>query len=341
MADSRDLTTRRKMLAALGSTAFGAGCSGLGGEETTPTRTATSTGTPTDTPTATETETATDTPTAKEMETATETETETSTPETEWTVDPLEHDKMIGAHYYAWYRDDGFSAYSTPDWTTTFPDTPELGEYRSHDHDVINQHIKWAVEHGINWFIAGIGPRNGYMDRVLQNDFMAAELADYIDLSTLIGIGESQGFKEDGDGRTDFDKQHNRDVLTRLFGHLQDNYFDYENHHRIDGRPSVYIWNPHGTRGDLAGAFEEATENIGENPYLIANPLLESSSPTTTRKISAAFDGFSEYSPYIPENEFLEDFLENVEEQYRDWVFRFDSRIGNGQVCYYYTNTLS
>lgn len=68
------------------------------------------------------TQTSTDSPTntARETETPTEKRTETETPP-EWEIDPLEHDKLVGAHYYPWYE----THQGWQDWLWKTPATAE------------------------------------------------------------------------------------------------------------------------------------------------------------------------------------------------------------------------
>lgn len=72
-------------------------------------------------------------------------------------VDPLDADRLVGAHYYPWYGD--------PDkelWTRRAVADPVLGTYDSRTDSVINRHIKWAAEHGIRWFsVSWWGPQGG------------------------------------------------------------------------------------------------------------------------------------------------------------------------------------
>ncbi len=113
MGDHKDLS-RRRVLELLGTSGL-AGLAGCGQQQATetPTRTASPTRSPTETLTATEAQ------------------TDTQTPERDWTVDPLEHDKLIGAAYYVWY---GESRY----WQNGYRGTPILGEYDSRDENVIS-----------------------------------------------------------------------------------------------------------------------------------------------------------------------------------------------------------
>jgi hypothetical protein len=124
-------STRRGFIAAIGGAAL-SGCAGIGERLNTPSASDADPGTPDSSPPGTTSE-----------------RTGTGA---EWEVDPLEHDKMVGAYYYAWYQ-------PGQNWLDRSPSTPVLGEYNSRDEDVINQHITWAAEHGINTFIYRWGAR--------------------------------------------------------------------------------------------------------------------------------------------------------------------------------------
>lgn len=208
---------------------------------------------------------------------STKTEEDTEEPVDEWTVDQLEHDKLIEAHYYPWYGPHG----STPDnWLKLVPGEPVLGEYDSTNEDVINKHIKWALEHGINWFSISWRPRKP-REQILNDHFLEAELATEINYSVIYEpIGSavdpknpSGVFSLDDEGRVDFDRAENRKTLSRHFQRLENSYFNDSNYARIDGRPVVFIYSASNVTGTVERAYSEAKDAVSVNPYLIASVL--------------------------------------------------------------------
>lgn len=199
-----------------------------------------------------------------------------------WDVDPLEHEKLIGAHYYSWYQ-----IATRDDWLQLTVDEPVLGEYASTDTEIVNQHIKWALEYGINWFNITWRPDSG-TEHALDNFYLEAELADEISYSLQYGeiaAGVDPSNIERGDntltstetesGRlaVDFDRQENRDALRNHFQRMEDKYFEDQNYLRINGRPLVYVYSALPVTGAANEAYAEAREAIDSEPYLVAELL--------------------------------------------------------------------
>ncbi len=314
---------RRKYLASLGSVAtFLSGCSALSGKEPTDPDTATASRTPTLSSTATPTATPSETPTRTPTETETETEAESPTPD-EWAVDPLNHDKLIGAHYYPWYwGESGYSSGNFEPWLNYTPGEPVLGQYDSRNEGVINQHIKWALEHGINWFIATWGGPHSKTDRTIRNHVLKADLANEQEFSILTGFVRSPEIKQ-----YDITEESNiRDVVDEL-EFLAENYFQDPNYSQTEsGKVPVYYWDASLLKGDPHEAFERARDLVDEDLYLIAGPNLwfDLASPNTSgnaHQLAQAFDAINTYTPYSPQTKRAEweNFFEGVEERFLRW----------------------
>ncbi len=260
----------------------------------------------------------------------TETEEPTEIPE-EWDIDPIEHDKLVGAHYYPWYK-----VGTRNDWLEIAEDEPVLGEYSSADKDVSNQHIKWAREHGINWFNVSWRPRN-FREHTLENYVLEAELADLIDYSLLYEeIGSVTGPNPDpeeyslqpdesGDGGylIDFDRRDNQKTLQRHFQRMEDRYFDDPNYVRIDGRPIVYVYSAHKVTGAVKEAWAEAKDAIDSDPYLVAETLDRGLGWLRQEKDwLAEFDAGGEYGIYsveVGENSGYGRYLDYAEQKTTEW----------------------
>lgn len=248
--------SRRGYLALIGASGLG-GLAGCGGQ-TEPTQGTTSS-TPAETVTATPTDTTTDT-----IE-------ETETPD-QWDVDPVEQDKLVGAHYYPWYwGEDGYGKNEDRPWLDHSPYTPELGQYDSRDTDVVNQHIKWAVENGVNWFLLNSGPSRGKKGRSIENSYLEAELSDQIHWS--VGTGLDHLPVKDEEGRWVIDDPENIDALKWFLEDFEQAWFDHPNYLHIDGRPAVFDFTA-GSRyaGDIEAGFDAAMDDLETRPYMIANP---------------------------------------------------------------------
>lgn len=269
-------------------------------------------------------------PSSAQAPSLTPTQTQTSTSEAEPTesptrdqmeVNPLIHDKLIGAHYYPWYH-------GGSNWTADTPAHPTLGDYNSGSSEVINQHIKWAVEHGINWFsVSWDRYVNPDRDRILREDFLKADLASEINISLLY---ESVGrFHHTDEGLLDFDRQTNRRLLREDFQYFEDTYFDQSNYLEIDDRPVVFFYSASTFTGGVKEAFQEAKDEIDTDPYLVADFFSTAPSPLYVYEDwMEEFDAASLYNIYTPdavEGRDFDEFIEHVERKTLDWYLKSDN----------------
>lgn len=240
---------RRDLLRTLGTAGIAglAGCNSSGGTDT-PTKPRTETTAPPETPQATHTKT----------------EQSTERPN-KWEIDPLETDKLVGAYYYGWYRGG--------DWNRESPSTPVLGEYGSRNEDVINQHIKWALEHGINTFIYRWGGPGAWDDTTLREHFLEAELGDRIDFMLQPSVSSLYpGDDYEWGTSIDFDDPRNRQHLKDVFTYMDEEFFGRDNYARLDGRPPVVFFGIGFFRGgDFPGALREAKRATNEPPFLVGD----------------------------------------------------------------------
>lgn len=220
-------------------------------------------------------------------------EVETRAPgsDAEWEVEPVEHDGLVGAHYYLWYK----SEPGWMDWLDHVPATPVLGEYASASENVVNHHVKWALEHGINWFnVSWWGPDSDE-DAILRERFLGADLADRMTFSLLYEpVGR---FDTNEGGEIDFDRPENRRRLRREFRYAAESFFGRENYLTVDGRPVVYVYGTSRFAGGVAAAFREAREATDADPYLIAD-LLNGGSALLRPEWAEAFDAVTAYNVF-------------------------------------------
>lgn len=218
-------------------------------------------------------------------------------------VDSLETDRLVGTHYYLWWGDPPIKT----DWLDETPTTPVLGAYDSQSEDVINQHVKWALEHGIRWFSMSWWGPDTYSNETLRDHFLTAENGDKIEFSILYEtIGRF------GEGRIDMSDPADRDQLERDLSYLADTYFSRENYLRIDGRPVIFIYLGQLYGGAVAEAFEEASTAAGVDPYVIAD--LPFGSVADVYPIAKVADAVTTYNPYVPKDDIEEIFQTRVEE---------------------------
>lgn len=202
-------------------------------------------------------------------------------------VDPIDTDRLVGAHYYPWYEMHA----GHQNWTDRTVAEPVLGEYASDDRAVVDRHLKWCLEHGVNWLSTSWwGPDSG-SDRALRGTVLEAERFADVQFSILY---ETVGRLEAYD--YDLDREAARERLRSDFAYLAETYFDRENYLRFDGRPVVYFYVSNTLSGDVAGAFEAATEPLADDPYVLAG--VPFGTAPGTYPIAEVADGITSYNPY-------------------------------------------
>lgn len=265
---------------------------------------------------APESSTVTNTGRSTTLTSTTTTQETTGTKDREWTVNPVDHDKLVGAFYYAWY-DDGY----WEEWGA--PGEPLLGRYDSRDEEAINQHIKWAVEHGINCWVLN-WHRMEPPETWVEDHFLEAELSG--EISFLMHPTPAR-FTWDGN-YADFDHPDTREGLRRDLEHFEQMYFDQPNYQHIDGKPAVYYYGARWYKGDVAGALEKAQETIDTDLYLIADILAARTHPRViTREWMDAFDAVNTYSLYnkdVAASGQFSDFVDFVESSMSQWDLMAD-----------------
>ncbi|MFB6185681.1 MAG: glycoside hydrolase family 99-like domain-containing protein, partial [Halobacteriaceae archaeon] len=227
-----------------------------------------------------------------------------------WQIDPIETDKIVAAYYYGWYK-------PWENWLNDCVSEPKLGEYNSRDETVINQHIKWARESGINtWVLRWIDSE--WEDETVRNYILDAELSDQIDIIT---IPSKTAFAADPDyefGDTlDFDKEANRKRLREVFGYLDDTLFDRPNHVTVNGRPVMVIFEMGVVTGDYSSAIQEAKAVTSDPPYIIADLEQFLGSGRVDKSTFEGIDAATTYSLHF------EDKIRELDfPQYTSWLTR-------------------
>ncbi len=179
-------------------------------------------------------------------------------------IDPVDPDHLVGAHYYPWYGIPG-GAYER--WTDESPSEPLLGEYDATDREVIEQHVQWCLEHGIRWLSCSWWGENRQEDEVMREHLPEADGFEHLTFSITY---ETLG-RFDGDHPFDADEDAVRNRFQQDLQYLNDTFFERDNYHTIDGRPVLYIYAAGTLVGDVVSMYEEVTESVGVDPYLIVD----------------------------------------------------------------------
>lgn len=149
---------------------------------------------------------------------------------------PAKTEYLVGAYYY-------------PGWHTAsrwaplrdYPERkPLLGWYREGDPEVADWHIKWAVEHGINFFLYDWYWDRGHrrLEHALHDGLFHARYQNLIKFSLLYANHNPPG-------------SHSREDFEKLTQYWIENYFKRPNYLTIHGKPLVVIFSSQNPARDM------------------------------------------------------------------------------------------
>ncbi len=125
---------------------------------------------------------------------------------------------------------------------------PVLGWYDEANPECADWQIKWAVEHGISFFMVDWywcrGSRQ--LEHWLHDAYMKAKFRKYLKWAIMWANHNPPN-------------THSAEDWLNVTQYWIDHYFGMEEYYRIDGRPAVFIWAPANVRRDLGGSQQAAT----------------------------------------------------------------------------------
>ncbi|MCS6949058.1 MAG: glycoside hydrolase family 99-like domain-containing protein [Armatimonadota bacterium] len=149
---------------------------------------------------------------------------------------PVKPKYPVGVYYFPGWRSAG-------QWApiTRFPERrPVLGWYREGDPQVADWHIKWAVEHGITFFVYDWywvqGARQ--LEHALHEGYFSSRYRHHLQFCLLWANHNPPGTSSHED-------------CLRLVRHWIQHYFLRPEHLQIDGKPAVFFFSPYQLRQDL------------------------------------------------------------------------------------------
>ena len=170
---------------------------------------------------------------------------------------PVKTPILIGAHHCPLWEADKFSMWAN---VRKHPErTPALGFYAQENPEVSDWETKWAVEHGINFFIycwyrtRQGGPVTTMFSSAIHDGLFKSKFADRMKF-TIMWENQSRGQAGVAD---------ERDLMTNLLPFWMENYFKHPSYLKIDNKPVLFIYRPEFLVQDLGGvekvkqAFEQ------------------------------------------------------------------------------------
>jgi len=152
---------------------------------------------------------------------------------------PVAADYDVGTYYFpGWHT----AARWRPirDWPNR---KPILGWYDENNPECADWQIKWAVEHGVNFFMVDWYWCQGarHLEHWLHNAYAKARYKRYLKWAVMWANHNPP-------------QTHSVDDWKKVTQYWIDNYFGMPEYYRLDGRPVVFIWSPRGIRNDLGGS---------------------------------------------------------------------------------------
>jgi len=136
--------------------------------------------------------------------------------------------------------------------------TPALGRYDDTNPEVADWETKWAVEHGINFFVY-CWYRTGRADAVetrFSGAIEALKKSKFVDRFQFAIMWENQPRDSISWGQSGVSGE--ADLLERLMPFWMANYFKHPSYLKIDNKPLLYIYDAGKLSADLGGAANVA-----------------------------------------------------------------------------------
>ena len=124
---------------------------------------------------------------------------------------------------------------------------PALGWYDEANPECVDWQIKWAVEHGVDFFMVDwYWDRGGrHLEHWIHDGFMNAKFRKHLKWCVMWANHNRPG-------------SHSAEDWKKVTQYWIDQYFGMEEYYRIDGKPVVVIWSPSNIRRDVGGPEEAA-----------------------------------------------------------------------------------
>ncbi len=158
-------------------------------------------------------------------------------------------DYLVGCHYCPLWKQ-GSRAPGGWQEITPFPERkPALGWYDEGDPEVTDWDIKWALEHGIQYFVycwyraSQGGPVKQNLGHAIHEGLFHARYGDKFKFAIM---WENQSRGSAGVASED-------DFLNNLLPFFIDQYFKRPNYLKVDGKPLLFIYRPEFLVDDLGG----------------------------------------------------------------------------------------
>lgn len=249
------------------------------------------------------------TPTDQQTGQQIDTRTQTATPASRTEVTDLSGTYTF-AFYYPWYS-------NTRHWSEGYKLTPVLGDYSSREASLIEQHVSWASNYGLNAFYLSWWGPNSWEDTTIHDHFISHADFGSIDFAILY---ETIGRLDVQDGQIDLSKTQNKTRLRDDICYLADRFFTSPGYMTVDGKYPLFLYLTRNFTGDIEGVFSDIRDEVDQPLYLIGDQVYwQSPSESQSQAILNALDAVTAYNMHTSVSDINEDFISKVADQYTKW----------------------
>jgi hypothetical protein len=217
---------------------------------------------------------------------------------------------VIGQLNFWYYGPGQYGGFENADGSRVTPLTPLLGEtYYASDPSVVYQQIEWAIEYGVDAFsIEWTTPRGvgccGSMEDTLDDVFLKSPNINKVRWAIFydfpLRLMQTPDLNVNTIPNINFDQPDVYNTFVSDFVHFGTKYFGNPQYLTIDGRPVIYIWATNSFIGNLAGAMQEARNQVAELGYDVFIVGDEVCIGCFNQQHAALFDGSSTFTMLMP-----------------------------------------
>jgi len=215
-------------------------------------------------------------------------------------------DIIVYCDYYTWHNEQ--------QWQRGYSNEPILGFYNSLDPEVIEKHIEWTNDYGIDVLKVEYLPQ---FDESIINGILNSELKE-----TKICLMYDSRLRFESIGFNSPPYNFNENIIARTFiddmNHIAETYFSSENYFCIEDRPVLWIY----ITRDFSGKYEDTIKTVRQNlaekgydVYLVGDIVFWN---YKLNEINA-FDAISCYSAYAGRPRNTAEFAERLKFLYMVW----------------------
>jgi len=208
-------------------------------------------------------------------------------------IEPTEH--LVAAHYYPWYTAARWNysecAAGSLRLELVQPQPPLLGRYDSSTPSVVDQHLRWCAEYGVNVLVLEFIQPGSREDMVCRNVILPHRRSGDVRFSVIYDYAIRFG---------SFDVTPDRITTARAdFDHLSQYYFPHPSFLKVRGAPLAMIYVTRAFTGDVDALIQGIRDTCaarGFDIFLVGDEFFFPSSPNATK--IARWDGIFGYDAY-------------------------------------------